>query len=250
MTYIKLNNVGVGFSIYDARGRSIKNRIMEKIGGDLTVSNGIVRVEALNNVTFSLNDGDRLGLVGHNGAGKSTLLKVLAGIYEPIVGTIKTKGSVISLTDIAMGMDTESTGYENIKMRCIFMGMTFKQANDKVEEIADFSELKEYLHLPTRTYSSGMFLRLAFSVSTCIIPEILIMDELISTGDANFITKAQKRLNDIMSKTRIIILASHNNSILEKSCNRVIWMDKGTVKMDGDPKEVLKKYSDSRDKVK
>ena len=147
-------------------------------------------MRALDGIDLELKDGDRLGLIGHNGSGKTTLLRVLAGVYPPSGGSASIEGSISSFTDLTLGMDPEATGWENIIFRCAFMGMSFREAKRLSPAIAEFSELGEYLDLPTRTYSTGMFLRLAFAISTSIEPDILIMDEMIAAGDAQFIEKA------------------------------------------------------------
>ena len=244
MAYIKLNRVGVTFSIYNAKTRSIRHEIMNAIGGKVKQLESTVYIKALNNINLDLREGDRVGLIGHNGAGKSTLLKVLSGIYEPTEGHIEHEGKISSLTDVTMGMDAESTGYDNIIMRCIFMGMTFKEANEKVSKIIEFSGLIEYINLPIRTYSTGMFLRLAFAISTSMVPDILIMDEMIGAGDAAFIEKARKRSLEMIEKTKIMVISSHDPHILKEICTRGIWMEKGAIKRDGSIEEVIAEYDD------
>ncbi len=244
MTHIKLNKVGLTFSIYNAKTRSIRHEIMHAIGGKVKQLESTVYIKALNNIDLGIKEGDRVGLIGHNGAGKSTLLKVLAGIYEPTEGYIEHEGKISSLTDVTMGMDTESTGYDNIIMRCIFMGMTFKEAKEKASKIIEFSGLSEYINLPTRTYSTGMFLRLAFAISTSVVPDILIMDEMIGAGDAAFIEKARKRSLEMIEKTKIMVISSHDPHILKEICTRGIWMEKGTIKREGLIGEVITEYND------
>lgn len=243
MTYITLKEVGVTFSIYNAKTRSLRHELISAVGGKVKQLESTVYVNALNSINLEFKEGDRVGLIGHNGAGKSTLLKVLSGIYEPTQGYIEYEGKISSLTDVTMGMDPESTGYDNIIMRCIFMGMTLKEAKQKVDEIIKFSGLNQYINLPVRTYSTGMFLRLAFSISTSIVPDILIMDEMIGAGDASFIEKARKRSLEMIEKTKIMVISSHDPNILKEICNRGIWMDKGTIKKDGPIELVLSQYT-------
>lgn len=245
MTHIKLQNVGVTFSIYNTKTRSVRNKIMKAIGGSIKSIDHTIYVKALNNINLEINQGDRIGLIGHNGAGKSTLLKILSGIYEPTEGIAEIKGHISSLTDITLGMDPESSGYENIIMRCIFMGLSFKEAKSKVKEIVNFSELSEYIDLPTRTYSTGMYLRLAFSIATSVVPSILIMDEMIGAGDASFIEKARQRTIELIKGTKIMVISSHDPQIMLDICNRGIWMEKGKIRMDGKIEEVIKAYQDS-----
>lgn len=242
MVYIKLSDAGVTFSIYNTKTRSVRNQIIKAIGGSVKSIDNTVYVNALENINLEIKEGERVGIIGHNGAGKSTLLKVLAGIYEVTSGYSQIEGYTSSLTDITMGMDPESSGYENIIMRCIFMGMNFKEAKEKVKEIIDFSELSEYIDLPARTYSTGMYLRLAFTIATSITPDILIMDEMIGAGDAAFIEKARKRSVNLIEKTKIMVISSHDINIMNDICTRGIWMEKGKIKMDGEIGEVINAY--------
>jgi ABC-type polysaccharide/polyol phosphate transport system ATPase subunit len=244
MAYISLNNADVVFAVYNSKTRSVRNQLISAIGGKINSIDHTTYIRALNKITVEVKEGERIGLIGHNGAGKTTLLKVLAGIYEPTGGTIQLEGHISSLTDITMGMDPELSGYDNIIMRCIFMGLSFKEAKNKVNEIIDFSELHEYIDLPTRTYSTGMYLRLAFSISTAITPDILIMDEMIGAGDAAFIHKARTRISDLIKRTKIMVLSSHDLQIMKDTCNRGIWMEKGQIRMDGNMTEVIEAYKE------
>lgn len=243
MTFIKLSNVGVTFSIFNTKTRSVRNTLINAIGGKVNAIDNTVYVRALDNIDLEIKEGDRVGLIGHNGAGKSTMLKLLSKIYEPTEGKMEISGYTSSLTDITMGMDPENSGYDNIIMRCILMGMTFKHAKEMVKEIIDFSELSEYIDLPTRTYSSGMYMRLAFTIATCIAPDILIMDEMIGTGDASFIEKARKRALELIEQTKIMVISSHDMQIMRDICTRGLWMEKGKVRMDGEINEVIEAYN-------
>ncbi|MBP7190348.1 MAG: ABC transporter ATP-binding protein [Rickettsiaceae bacterium] len=245
MAYIKLDNAGVSFCIYNSKTRSVRTEIFRAIGGRIHSTDSITYVDAIDGIDLEIKAGDRVGIIGHNGAGKSTTLKLLSGIYEPTKGSVKVEGKISSLTDITMGMDPESSGYDNIIMRCIFMGMTLKEARSKVDEIIEFSELQEYIHLPVRTYSTGMYLRLAFTTATCVVPDILIMDEMIGTGDSSFIEKARNRMINLIEKTSIMAISSHNIQIMKDICNRGIWMEKGKIKMDGPILDVLDAYEKS-----
>ena len=243
MARIELKNVVVDFPIVNASSRSLQLRVIHSLGGKLTSHRKTVVVRALDGVNLSLKDGDRLGLIGHNGSGKTTLLRILAGVYMPGQGSATIEGSISSFTDLTLGMDMESTGWENIIFRCAFMGMSFREAKRLSSAIAEFSELGEYLNLPTRTYSTGMFLRLAFAISTSIEPEILIMDEMISAGDAQFTEKAKQRLQELLGKANILALASHNMKIIRAACNKVVWLEHGTIKQIGSPDSVVKSYN-------
>ena len=191
MAHIRLSDVGVEFPIHNAHSRSLQLQVFGKLGGKLAQHKQAVFVRALQGVNLSFEDGDRVGIIGHNGAGKTTLLRVLAGVYEPTFGSISVDGRLSSFTDITLGMDPEATGLENIIFRCVFMGLSFAEARRLSPSIQEFSELGEFLRLPVRTYSTGMFLRLAFAISTSIEPDIIIMDEMIAGGDARFIEKAK-----------------------------------------------------------
>ncbi|MGQ0532415.1 MAG: ABC transporter ATP-binding protein [Caulobacteraceae bacterium] len=242
MAHIILDRVGVEFPIHNAHSRSLQLRMFGVLGGKLGAHQHAVFVQALKDVSFTLEDGDRIGIVGHNGAGKTTLLRLLAGVYEPTAGRVQIEGRVSSFTDITLGMDPEATGWANITLRCIFLGMTFKEARAAAPAIAEFSELREFLELPVRTYSLGMFVRLAFAISTSIEPEIIVMDEMIGAGDARFMSRAQERIAYLLQKTRILVLASHQPEIFKSFCNRLIWLEHGEVRRIGDVHEVYDEY--------
>jgi ABC-2 type transport system ATP-binding protein/lipopolysaccharide transport system ATP-binding protein len=240
MASISLRNVTVDFPIYNARGRSLKANVLSRVGGRIGGQNGeIVTVEALREINLELRPGDRLALVGHNGAGKSTLLRVLAGAYEPSRGVAEIQGKVSSLLDMTMGMDPELTGRENIVLRGIFLGMTFREISDLAPSIEEFSELGGFVDLPMRTYSSGMTLRLAFAVSTAVQPDILLLDEMISVGDADFANKARLRIEQVMENSRIFVLASHDPKMLRRYCNKGILMREGQIVAAGSLDDIL-----------
>jgi lipopolysaccharide transport system ATP-binding protein len=201
-----------------------------------------VIVRGLDDLSFKIESGERLGIVGHNGAGKTTLLRVLSGIYHPTAGTATIEGHCTSLINISLGIDAEATGRENISLRATLMGMTPKAVDAMMEEIVEFSGLGDFIDMPFRTYSSGMQMRLAFAVSTSIHPQILIMDEWLSTGDQDFKERAKKRMDDIVESTEILILASHSKNLLMSNCTRIIWMEQGKIKMDGPAKLVGEAY--------
>jgi ABC-2 type transport system ATP-binding protein/lipopolysaccharide transport system ATP-binding protein len=244
MASIQLSNVSVSFPVYDSSSRSLKNHLLTgSTGGSIesTAQQPSV-VQALSGITGTVSEGDRIGLVGHNGAGKSTLLRVLAGIYQPCNGWIKVEGHVAPLFDIALGMDPEATGYENIVLRGLFLGLTRKEITEKTPEIVAFTELGEFLELPVRTYSAGMRLRLAFAVSTAIEPEILLLDEGIAAGDASFFRKANERLKGFVSRAAIIVLASHSAELIQSMCNSAVLLERGRVVSAGIPSVVLEEY--------
>jgi lipopolysaccharide transport system ATP-binding protein len=224
MPSIKLQNVSVQFPIYSLHRRSLKNTLVGKItGGEIgrDVSNHVA-VNALQSLTLELKEGDRLGVMGPNGAGKSTLLRVIAGIYEPTSGSIEVKGRIASLIDISLGMESEASGFENIRMRGVMMGLSLKHIKSLEEEIAEFTELGPYLNMPIRSYSTGMHMRLGFAVSTAVPADILLMDEWLSVGDAAFKIKAEKRLEDYVKKSSILVIASHSEQTIKKLTNKTL----------------------------
>jgi lipopolysaccharide transport system ATP-binding protein len=244
MAQIKFENLSIEIPIFNATGRSLTSKILEvATGGKLDADpNGRVMVRALSNISLQLNDGDRVGLVGHNGAGKSTMLRALSGVYAPTKGRSSIVGEIGSLIDISLGINPEATGRENVFVRGRLLGLTKKEIAERYVEIVDFAELGDFMEMPVRTYSSGMHLRLAFAVSTVVRPEILLMDEWLSVGDENFKHKAEARLTEMVDATRILAVASHSRELIEKVCNRVIWLEHGQVKMDGPVWEVLPAY--------
>lgn len=244
MASITLTNATVEIPIYNARGRSFRSNLFRRVGGRLEPDNrDVITVKALNEITLSLKPGDRLALIGHNGAGKSTMLRVFSGAYEPSSGTAEISGSVSSLLDITMGMDPELTGAENIVLRGVFVGLSIDEARRLIPEIAEWSELGDYLALPLRTYSSGMLVRLAFAVSTVRHRDILLLDELIGVGDMNFAAKARQRIEDMMDRASILVLASHNTDMLRQYCNRAILLQQGSIVADGTVDDIAREYS-------
>lgn len=243
-TSIELRSVGVDFPVFNAWSHSFKNRVLSAVtGGAIDRKfDGSVVVRGLQEINLRIGAGERVGLIGHNGAGKTTLLRVLSGIYAPTEGEAIINGECVSLINISLGIDPEATGRENIKLRSAMVGLTPKEAEGKVDEIIDFSGLGDFIEMPFRTYSSGMQLRLAFAVSTCIRPQILVLDEWLSTGDEEFRHRAEKRMAEVVNATDILILASHSRQLLEENCNRIVWLEHGKVKMDGSPQSVLDGY--------
>ncbi|MFA5549571.1 MAG: ABC transporter ATP-binding protein [Porticoccaceae bacterium] len=242
--YIHLENVDVDFPIFNASSLSLKNKVLKAVtGGRIsTRHDGHVVVRGLDGINLRLDSGERLGIIGHNGAGKTTLLRVLSGIYHPTSGRAEIHGHSTSLIDISLGIDPEATGRENVTLRGTLMGLSPKQINAMMDEIIEFSGLGAFIDMPFRTYSSGMQMRLAFSVSTTVRPEILIMDEWLSTGDLDFKERAKQRMHDIVDSTDILILASHSKDLLLSNCSRVIWLEQGRIKMDGPAEQIVDLY--------
>lgn len=231
MAFISLTNCSLDLPVYGAGNRSLKQMVMSAATGGRIASDSrkITVVNALVDIDLRIESGDRVGLVGHNGAGKTTLLRVLAGVYEPTHGKLQVEGNVTSLIDVTLGMDHEATGYDNILLRGLTLGLPRKQIRQLTPDIEAFSGLGEYLSMPVRTYSSGMVLRLAFSIVTCVHPEILLMDEWLSVGDADFVSKAEGRLKQLVDKASILVIASHNAKIISDLCNVQVKMEHGRV---------------------
>jgi lipopolysaccharide transport system ATP-binding protein len=244
MNFLKLNNVCVDIPVYNVNSRSIKKTLIKSLGQNKIVQDqsGIQMVQALKNINIDLNSGDRLGLIGPNGAGKSTLLRVLSGVYSPSSGSISSKGKVSSLIDLTLGMDVEASGIENIYIQGELFEISKKIIDKNIDDIINFSELNEFIEMPIRTYSAGMIFRLGFSVLTFLQPEILIMDEWIAVGDNNFSKKVNERLKFILEKTKVFVIASHSKDLILDVCNRVVWIENGTVRLDGSPKKLCDLY--------
>jgi len=241
-SYINLRNVSVSFPIYQAKSRSFRRALLRStIGGVLRSGedSGAIEVNALSGLDLEINAGDRLALIGHNGAGKSTLLKVLAGIYPPSAGHIAIGGSVMTLFDIHGGFDEEATGYESIMLRGLLIGQTRADIESRIQRIADFSGLGGFLHLPVRTYSSGMMMRLMLAIATSAESDIVLMDEWLATGDQAFLTKADSRLREIAQQSKVLVLASHQGDLLRQVCNRALVLDGGRIVFDGAVDEAL-----------
>lgn len=244
MADIRFRNVDVEFSIFDVKSRSLKNKLINiATGGLLSQDVGLsYTVKALRDVTFDIDDGDRVGIIGHNGAGKSTLLRTVNRIYYPTGGEALVNGETSSLIDISLGIDPDATGLENVFIRGALLGLNKDFIESKIDEVIEFSELGEYINVPVRTYSSGMHMRLAFSVSTLICPEILIMDEWLSVGDQSFQSKAEARLKKMVDNSNILIIASHNEGLLRDVCNKLIWLEHGAVLEFGRADKIIDKF--------
>ena len=247
MVSLQLEAVTVDFPVYSAGARSLKKRLLHRGTGGRIVHGAAnrLRVRALEDVSLALRHGDRVGLVGSNGAGKTTLLRVLAGAYEPTRGRVERRGRTASLLNVSLGIDAEATGYENIMTRGLFLGLRPEQVRARMDEIAAFTELGEYLAMPVHTYSAGMRLRLAFAVCTSFDPEILLMDEWLGIGDRAFVEKAQRRLEQFVERAGILVLASQNTSLLQQVCSTGVLLDKGRITCFGSIVEVLRMYQNA-----
>lgn len=244
MARIDLCNISIEFPVYNINARSFKKNFLRVATGG-TVSkdaNQHIVVRSLNDITLSIHHGDRIGLIGHNGSGKSTLLRLLAKIYEPTHGSLKIDGQVSPLLDLMQGMESEFTGYENIQIRGTILGLSKKEINEHVKEISEFTGLGDYLSMPVRTYSSGMKVRLAFAISTSILPEILLIDEVFGAGDADFMIKARERMISLLNQSSIVVIATHANQLIREFCNKALLLEKGRIKYFGSVEEALEIY--------
>nr|WP_294507190.1 ABC transporter ATP-binding protein [uncultured Rhodopila sp.] len=240
---IEVENVSVWFPLYHGSSRSLKKMVVAAASGRLGQDQQQrVVVRALQDINLSLEQGDRLGLVGSNGAGKTTLLRVLAGIYEPVTGRLRVQGSLNALLDPSLGMNMELTGRENILLRGLYNGLPKPMLPRLEEDVAQFAELSDFLDLPVRIYSAGMVVRLGFALATAIKPQILLMDEWFLAGDAVFLEKAKHRLEEMVRGADILVLSSHQVEIIRDWCTRVLWLDQGKIRADGAPQAVLSQY--------
>lgn len=228
--FISTKDLCLSFPKYNDSTRSLKRKLLQNISNLLSKSDAKNNeFQAIKNISISIKKGDRLGLIGHNGAGKSSLLRAFSGIYKPSSGFLAINGKVNSLLDLNVGLNHEMTGIDNIKLKSILLGLNKKRYKDIIADIIEFSELGDFIHAPIRTYSSGMLLRLAFSISVLIDSDILIMDEWLSVGDSSFNDKAQKKLNSIIDKQSILCIASHDLNLIKKVCNRCIHLENGKI---------------------
>ena len=244
MAYIDFQHVGVDFPIFASQNRSFKKSLMNIATGGRIASDASSApvVRALDDINLRIEDGERVGLLGCNGSGKSTLLRVLGGVYAPTTGRAEVSGSIGSLLDINLGTDGESTGIENIYLRGTLLGMTREEIDRELPKMVEYSELGNFINLPMKTYSSGMQMRVAFTVSTQSASDILRMDEWLAVGDQNFQRKAEERLSRLVEQTKILVIASHSQDLIKRVCTRAVWLDHGRMQMDGSVEEVCKAY--------
>ncbi|MGE3805157.1 MAG: ABC transporter ATP-binding protein [Gemmataceae bacterium] len=240
MAEIILDNVDLTFRVRKQGRVTLKEFLVRHLYRESV--NPFIEVQALRNVSLELRDGDRLGVIGFNGAGKSSLLKVLAGVYTPTQGARQVQGRISSLFEIALGFEPDSSGYENIYFRGYLQGETPQSIRAKAEEIAEFSELGDFLSMPVRYYSAGMMLRLAFSIATACDPEILLIDEVLNAGDRVFQMKARKRMRQMINKAKVLVMVNHDLEALRQNCSRGLWLEKGRIRMLGPMAEVTQAY--------
>jgi lipopolysaccharide transport system ATP-binding protein len=240
---IQIEDVSVLFPLYHGNARSLKKTVMAAASGRLGKDRQHrVVVQALRDISFTLGGGDRLGLIGSNGAGKTTLLRTLAGIYEPVIGRVRVQGTVSALLDSTLGMNMELTGRENIMLRGLYNSLPRPALPRLEDDVAEFAGLGDFLDLPVRIYSAGMVVRLGFALATAIRPEILLMDEWILAGDAEFLERARHRLETMVRSAEILVLSTHDMSTLKAWCSRALWLDQGQLRLDGSADSVADAY--------
>jgi len=258
MPHFSVKNVSIDYPILDGTGRSLRhalfmNPIKSAIGGAKHVGGTITRdekgvlIRSLDDVSFEIDEGERVGLIGQNGAGKSTLLKALAGIYEPNHGTIESEGDIVTLFNTTEGLSPEATGRELIETRGVLLGLNAAQRAELADDVIEFCELGDYLEMPVRTYSSGMQVRLSFAIATSLRADILLFDELIGAGDARFYEKAKARLEKFIESASLMVVATHSRSILDQWCSRCFLMEHGKIITDGPVTDVLRIYDERRE---
>lgn len=235
---IEVCDVSMRFRLANDRVTSLKEFLVKMLRRKLEFS----EFEALSHVSFAVEKGEVIGIIGHNGAGKSTILKVISGILRPSEGSVTLRGNVVPMLELGSGFDPDMTGVENIFLNGAILGYSQSFLESKYEEIIEFSELRQFIHQPIRNYSSGMIMRLAFSIATVVHPEILIVDEILAVGDAAFQEKSKKRMMELMSGGTTVLFVSHSLMQIREMCDRVVWLDHGKVKMIGDTKTVCDAY--------
>ncbi|WP_368216270.1 ABC transporter ATP-binding protein [Aeromonas sp. R2-3] len=235
-----INNVELDFSSYKDKSMSLKEMVIDLFKRG-KINNKTV-FKALNNISLEIHHGERVGIIGHNGAGKSTLLKTISRIYSPTRGTIEVTGNIAPLIEIGAGFNAELSGRENIHLNGAILGFNKNEITIIEQEIIDFCELHEFIDMPVKYYSTGMYMRLAFAIATSLKPDILILDELFAGGDAAFINKALKRMDRFVDSANILIFVSHQIDLVRKLCSRVVWLDHGAIMMDGESSTVIDAY--------
>ncbi len=237
---IKARNVSMKFKLTDNKAYSWKEFVTRKIKG---VNTEFRELWALSDVSFTVKRGEVIGIIGRNGSGKSTLLKVISGILKPTEGEVVCGGTIAPMLELGSGFDPDLTGKENVFLNGAVLGFDKKFLQEKYDDIVSFAELERFMNVPIRNYSSGMMMRLAFSVATLVNPDILIVDEILAVGDAEFQVKCKKRMQELMSGGTTVLIVSHSLDQIREICNRVIWLDDGKIKMMGDVQEVCDAYN-------
>lgn len=242
MPIVSVKNISLKFKMEQNRANSLKEFCVRWLKRDLKSED----FWALTDVSFDVEKGDVVGIIGHNGAGKSTLLKVISGIMKPTKGTIEAHGNIVPMLELGSGFDMELSGRENIYLNGAILGYSEEFLNEKYDEIVAFSELGNFIEAPLRTYSSGMLARLAFSVACIVEPEILIVDEILSVGDADFQEKSRARMMDLMTGGTTVFFVSHSLKQIREMCNKVVWLEHGKIQAIGKTEEICNMYEGAK----
>jgi len=246
MGRVIFDSVSLSYPVFEVTGRSLKLAMVRQVvGSRIDMGIGSVEVAALNKVSFDLRPGDRLGLIGRNGSGKSTILRLIARLARPTSGRVDIQGRVIPLIEKGLGINPELSGYENIELPLRFLGATTAEVRAAQQEITEFTGLGAFMRMPVRTYSEGMKARIAFAICTAIEGDVLALDEWLGAGDLDFVERATARVQGMLERTGIVVLASHSDQIIQSVCNKVAWIDRGNLVMIGEPSAVLGAYSQS-----
>lgn len=235
---IQADNISICYKMSYDRIQSIKEYVVQKLKGKIRYE----EFWALRGVSFEVKKGEVLGIIGHNGAGKSTLLKIIAGILKPTAGTVRVEGNVVPMLELGSGFDFDLTGRENIFLNGAILGYSEAFLKEKYQEIVDFSELGKFIEIPLRNYSSGMVMRLAFSIATVVVPDVLIVDEILAVGDADFQEKSRKKMMELMGGGTTVLFVSHSIDQIRQMCDRVLWLEHGEIKMLGETQSVCDEY--------
>ena len=238
-TIIEVKDVSMRFRMANDNIRSIKEYAVQMLKGKIQYN----EFEALKNVSFDVKRGEVVGLIGHNGAGKSTMLKVISGILKPTEGSVTVRGNIAPMLELGSGFDFDMTGRENIFLNGAILGYSEEFLNSKYDEIVAFSEIGQFIDVPLRNYSSGMIARLAFSIATVVVPEVLIVDEVLSVGDAAFQEKSYRRMMELMHGGTTVLFVSHDLNQIRSMCNRVVWLDRGQMLMFGEARDICDRYA-------
>jgi ABC-type polysaccharide/polyol phosphate transport system ATPase subunit len=238
---IKVENVGMQFNLSQEKVDNLKEYVIKMLKRELLFQ----EFWALRNISFEIEKGDRMGVIGLNGAGKSTLLKIISGVMKPTEGNLEINGKLVPLLELGAGFDSNYTGRENIYLNGAILGYTHEFLDEKYEEIVEFAEIREFMDVPIKNFSSGMRARLGFSIATVVEPEILVLDEVLSVGDAKFKEKSEARIMELFDEGITVLFVSHSIEQVKRLCNKAIWLEKGKIVMQGDAEEVCNKYAES-----
>ena len=235
---LRISDVSMRFRKEEDHAGSLKETVINMFTGKLKIT----EFYALKHVSFDVYKGDVLGIIGRNGAGKSTILKIISGIMKPTAGNVERYGNIVPMLELGSGFDMDLSGRENVFLNGAILGYEKEFLHRKYDEILAFSELQDFINMPLRNYSSGMIMRLAFSIATVVEPEILIVDEILAVGDENFQRKSRARMMELMSGGTTVLFVSHDMNQIREMCNRVVWLDGGTVRLQGECREVCDQY--------